>query len=651
MRKLIKRFTAILLVAITVISTFSLTVSADSNNIIATYIALAKDGAVTDDALNTETLTQSQLRFLGVYASNFFVPFSTELGEAAGDETDEQMEQLAEALKNGLNFSDEYAQVFAENLMGLSRGSVETLEFRVTRVGEDDRYVQLSHHPVANTYLNFLLTMTGNTKSLKYHMSENSSLNTEWDDMYRGVWGYGSGENFTPVFDCYLHSEAGVTASQLAFLKCLESVPVNEGYGFNILDLVKGEIGDGDDIADISSKSASLDLTIFGSEMEVDCFGNIIIHGLQHQVIAVPGCVNPFVWQPVTSDGADSGRAGDVYQGINVQSMAALDNGPDGGNSLFTQISVSDGNSSGGSGETGGQSGTVRNILMFSQNSNMYKKLKAAQDFYTAYSNVGLATYNVSGRECGRIESLEEILDAFAYILNYADGVGGNSGEWEVLLQTTTSGGDAPGVYARSKLGNVAQLDSSILEQDATNWSDQAKRDKLEDCMDIVLPGVDINQEYITNYYPGTSREDFLSCVDRAQNTAIDLLMGDGNSSQETDNTGATNVILKNFVPKVNLTLPSTLRRYRGSDEVALDLDLKPGSGGNILDVVLKAFEQYKQIDNIESQAKQEQISKKFEDIYALYLESIDKYIMDSIYKKVKNDTATDFEKNAGPMP
>ncbi len=61
----------------------------------------------------------------------------------------------------------------------------------------------------------------------------------------------------------------------------------------------------------------------------------------------------------------------------------------------------------------------------------------------------------------------------------------------------------------------------------------------------------------------------------------------------------------------------------------------------------LKAFEQYRQIDSIESQTKQEQITKKFEDVYALYLESIDKYIMDSIYKKVKNDTATDFEKNA----
>lgn len=38
---------------------------------------------------------------------------------------------------------------------------------------------------------------------------------------------------------------------------------------------------------------------------------------------------------------------------------------------------------------------------------------------------------------------------------------------------------------------------------------------------------------------------------------------------------------------------------------------------------------------------------KKYEDTYALYLESIDKYIMDSVYKKVKNDTATEFERNA----
>ena len=44
---------------------------------------------------------------------------------------------------------------------------------------------------------------------------------------------------------------------------------------------------------------------------------------------------------------------------------------------------------------------------------------------------------------------------------------------------------------------------------------------------------------------------------------------------------------------------------------------------------------------------KDEASRKKYEDTYALYLESIDKYIMDSVYKKVKNDTATEFERNA----
>jgi len=62
---------------------------------------------------------------------------------------------------------------------------------------------------------------------------------------------------------------------------------------------------------------------------------------------------------------------------------------------------------------------------------------------------------------------------------------------------------------------------------------------------------------------------------------------------------------------------------------------------------VLKAYENSLEIDKIEDEVRKEQITKKLEDTYALYLESIDKYIMDSIYKKVKNDTANEFEKEA----
>lgn len=59
---------------------------------------------------------------------------------------------------------------------------------------------------------------------------------------------------------------------------------------------------------------------------------------------------------------------------------------------------------------------------------------------------------------------------------------------------------------------------------------------------------------------------------------------------------------------------------------------------------VLKAYEN---LSNTEEQSKKDILTKKLDDAYALYLESIDKYIMDSIYKKVRNDTASEFEKEA----
>lgn len=62
---------------------------------------------------------------------------------------------------------------------------------------------------------------------------------------------------------------------------------------------------------------------------------------------------------------------------------------------------------------------------------------------------------------------------------------------------------------------------------------------------------------------------------------------------------------------------------------------------------VLKAFENYLEASNKDEVGKRELCLKKYEDMYGLYLEAIDKYVMDSIYKKVKNDTATPFEKNA----
>ncbi len=62
---------------------------------------------------------------------------------------------------------------------------------------------------------------------------------------------------------------------------------------------------------------------------------------------------------------------------------------------------------------------------------------------------------------------------------------------------------------------------------------------------------------------------------------------------------------------------------------------------------LLKTFENNINFkDNIDDE-KKHNIEKKYQEAYTLYLEAIDKYIMDSIYKKVKNNTASEFEKEA----
>ena len=74
----------------------------------------------------------------------------------------------------------------------------------------------------------------------------------------------------------------------------------------------------------------------------------------------------------------------------------------------------------------------------------------------------------------------------------------------------------------------------------------------------------------------------------------------------------------------------------------------KLGINGMMISVkrssLLKAYENYK---DVETEDKKEAIQKRYEEAFSLYLEAIDKYIMDSIYKKVKSNNATTFEEEA----
>jgi len=59
---------------------------------------------------------------------------------------------------------------------------------------------------------------------------------------------------------------------------------------------------------------------------------------------------------------------------------------------------------------------------------------------------------------------------------------------------------------------------------------------------------------------------------------------------------------------------------------------------------VIKA---YSQSVSCKDDEKKETYDRKFEESYVLYLESVDGLVIDTIYKRVKNSTASEFEKDA----
>ena len=95
----------------------------------------------------------------------------------------------------------------------------------------------------------------------------------------------------------------------------------------------------------------------------------------------------------------------------------------------------------------------------------------------------------------------------------------------------------------------------------------------------------------------------------------------------------------KTFFTKITSTISKML------------IPTKIGINGMLISIkrsnVLKAYEAYNQIKEKEDINKKEVAEKKYEDTFSLYLEAIDKLIMDSVYKKVKNGTASEFEKDA----
>lgn len=369
----------ILILAIFVgIALTPLTAYADSNDRISKFIQLAKDGQVTDG--NVSDMTEDQLRFLGVYLSNFYIPFGTEIGTSGGEMSETTKKDMVETLQQKFAFSEELATSIVEIIFGYTRSSLQDLSVYVSEGYQDGNYIKVD---IAPNYYNFLRLMEGRADDVfhKYaHWRENKNADNgemlyeiaKWtygvdssesgynslsegkkknceaiDGIIRNKYkyfyfAYGDGGQITPVADGVLDfsgrdandklgilykdkSSRGISkysASQVAFLKCLEASNIEKGYGYSYLDFSVNDEFDGDSIDNLTNEDC-MKMSILGSTMAVDCFGDIITMGANHQVVIIPGCINPYTWRPVDSDGndIDSERAGKYYNIANAISM------------------------------------------------------------------------------------------------------------------------------------------------------------------------------------------------------------------------------------------------------------------------------------------------------------------------------------------
>lgn len=427
-----------------------------SNKRINTYIKMAAGKTVTNDDLSG--LTEDQLRFLGVYVSNFFVPFGTEFGTSGKDDdtTIQNKEDIKTSLQTQLSFSDTMAESLTDTLLGLTRASVKELSFYVSKGYQSGDYVEVPNF--AGNYLNFQRMMLGRADDvLKYYVKSKDTGEVKkgiLDGTYKyGYFGYMDGGSFVPIFDCCMDGTK-YTASQLAYFKCLESVDIEKGYGWNIMDFTASEEVDEktfESMKDNISKSDAYKMSIYGTMMAVDCFGNIICMGGNHQYIAVPGCINPYTWQSVDSAGEDNAKPGAIYNIVNVPSLVKSDK-----KNLFSSVMVSDDNTGGNrkDGETVEGSSTYD----FTGSMAGDKLIKAISNKKSL--DKGSRAYN-----------------ALKYVLDYAGGPSVSDSEFTLKLSTDGKTLSVTGTRKNLKEIKASRLSDSYLNSPNR---DKDKKNELE---------------------------------------------------------------------------------------------------------------------------------------------------------------------------
>lgn len=282
---------AFLLILSFVFTSLSTAVYANSNSRSQRWIALGAEKS-TVSSLGTNEFSYDEMRIIGIFLSNFYVPWSTQISNGNSNDTEANettKENMVEALTDSLNFNQSIAEGLVSAVFSMSESSAKPLYIDFED-GDDSSDVLCS-------YANLL------TAFFSKKFEQGAEIDIYWKDESGGKHTVFSGKNGT-VNPCYY-----------ALMTVLSQLNLKSGYGSAFL----GTSADFESSGKLSYETVATWQALFanreemlkacslGQQMYVDCFGNMICdNGAGRAFVVVPACMNPYTF---IKDGSNAGSA------------------------------------------------------------------------------------------------------------------------------------------------------------------------------------------------------------------------------------------------------------------------------------------------------------------------------------------------------
>lgn len=294
-----------MLVFTTLSSAFATVVSAEpsSSTRQQQFFDMAR-GKGASDITSIDQLTAEDMRILGVFLSNFYVPWQTRLSEPGGESNSETIQGMTDALVTNCGFNEDLAKQIVDACwnISLSMDNVKPLKIATYEGGTVGGVSSRGGESSPANYDELLAFMQGGIYAEELAVTSKYKLGK-----YCLYWTDSAGTDHV-VMESF--DENSMTASAFSYAMALSGVDYDGGIGSNLTNA--SSIDDAKKIGEEKGEDFVSKWGLF-----IDTFGNIIVDckSAGGQYVLVPACLNAYTWTDA------SGTAGQQVPLVNLLSI------------------------------------------------------------------------------------------------------------------------------------------------------------------------------------------------------------------------------------------------------------------------------------------------------------------------------------------